>query len=1161
MITVLKIGFLVLVSILLVLAAGIGWVAGTSAGAAWALDQVSSLTARALSFENVSGAAFQELHVDHLRWDKDGHEVDVYDLSLSVDLWKSLVGDAVVVDSASAAQVRYNNTNPPSDEPFSGTVSLPGLPIALDLKSVALGKLELGAVAGLAPEVLLRGKWLTNLITVESFRINDPALIAEGALRVGTGEDGAISGTIQWSYATVERLASGVLQVDGTLNNMSLDHVLNTPLAATTKATLSLATAKLPQIEAETEIAIYEIEQARAEKLEVYLIADQRGYQGSIRAQVHSDVRHVIESQAAAISGELDARFTGDFSHFAVSGFQLLLGNAATGRLNGSGRVEFGEVLAVTANLSGNQVNVCDLGGIASCLLDFTGEVGFRDGAIQIPQLSIDGTWEGQPLQFRGVVSGSGRNWRTEEARVSIGDNRMSGYAALQDGLLQASADYDLTALQLVSPLVSGDAVGTFSLTGPIASLDDMAFKVRLKSNQLDYSGLHLVDVEASVDGALMRPTRIELAIGELGKGPIKLGSVALKTSGPTARSQSGELGWTLEERRGDIAFALQVDPAGAVSLSIDEGSDVALPFETWTLDTDLIANTSPKGSFIKPHCWRRPQANGRICVDAFNLTDADNFDLAGDLNDVPASIIDLLVPGAPLLGGIIHATWQIRSRAGDLSGKAELRTKGLSLRSETTTKQDTDPSDDTEKILLPELIADMLIERSLLSATVQAVNASGGVSGAIRMSLTDPDAPIAGGFKLNVPDLGFVQSFTPQVGDLAGQISGDVVVGGTMKDPTIAGGIALDLSRMDLVEPRVGLRDVNLFAALENNQVNLTGTAASPGGGSLTLAAQMTDIFSEQRRTTGTLTSHELKVEAPDLALVVTSDLKLSWIDSGPRLSGEISIPSANVELTELPASTVQRSPDVVVVGRQNTQRRSNLLALDVQLLLGSEVFFKGYGIQTKVTGDLRLRQPHGSRPELQGQVRLREGKYGAFGQKLNIEYGALVFSGSPANPNVDARAVRRISNKTTDVTVGVRIQGPLRNMKTELFSEPTMAESQMLSYLVLGRPIEDATAQDIGQLSGVVLALGLTNAIGIITDIRETLGLQELSASTEDNEITLVAGKQINDRIFVRYVYQAYAQISSLVVRFDINDRLSVEATSSRSPGVDFIYRIDDR
>jgi translocation and assembly module TamB len=256
-----------------------------------------------------------------------------------------------------------------------------------------------------------------------------------------------------------------------------------------------------------------------------------------------------------------------------------------------------------------------------------------------------------------------------------------------------------------------------------------------------------------------------------------------------------------------------------------------------------------------------------------------------------------------------------------------------------------------------------------------------------------------------------------------------------------------------------------------------------------------------------------------------------------------------------------VSRSPDVVVVGREDDRSGSNLLALDVRLVLGNDVLLKGYGIETLVAGDLRYRQMHGTKPELQGQVRLREGKYGAFGQKLDIEYGTLVFAGPPGNPNVDARASRHVISQGRDVRAGVHIEGPLSNMKTTLYSAPTMAESHILSYLVLGRPLDEVAIGDGSQLSGAALALGLTNAIGVVADIRESLGLTELSASSVNNEITLVAGKQLNERIFVRYVYQAYAQLSSLVVRFDLNDRLSVEATSSRSPGVDVIYRIDDR
>ena len=82
-------------------------------------------------------------------------------------------------------------------------------------------------------------------------------------------------------------------------------------------------------------------------------------------------------------------------------------------------------------------------------------------------------------------------------------------------------------------------------------------------------------------------------------------------------------------------------------------------------------------------------------------------------------------------------------------------------------------------------------------------------------------------------------------------------------------------------------------------------------------------------------------------------------------------------------------------------------------------------------------------------GEITILEGRYRAYGQRLDTQNGRLLFTGSPLdNPGLDLRAVREVDN----ITVGLEVRGRLQQPQIELFSIPTLGQTDMLSYLLLG-------------------------------------------------------------------------------------------------------------
>ena len=85
-------------------------------------------------------------------------------------------------------------------------------------------------------------------------------------------------------------------------------------------------------------------------------------------------------------------------------------------------------------------------------------------------------------------------------------------------------------------------------------------------------------------------------------------------------------------------------------------------------------------------------------------------------------------------------------------------------------------------------------------------------------------------------------------------------------------------------------------------------------------------------------------------------------------------------------------------------------------------------------------------------GEIRVAKGKYSSYGVSLDITRGNLYFTGGPLEqPTLDILALRT----SGEVKAGVKVTGTPQEPIVQLYSEPGMADTDILSYIVLGHPI----------------------------------------------------------------------------------------------------------
>jgi translocation and assembly module TamB len=303
--------------------------------------------------------------------------------------------------------------------------------------------------------------------------------------------------------------------------------------------------------------------------------------------------------------------------------------------------------------------------------------------------------------------------------------------------------------------------------------------------------------------------------------------------------------------------------------------------------------------------------------------------------------------------------------------------------------------------------------------------------------------------------------------------------------------------------------------------------------------------------------------VQLPDAQIFVSPDLDVDVALPEVRVTGTVLIPRASIELSQLPAQAVAPSPDAVVHGEVASEvARPLKLATSIEIKLGDDVRYMGLNLETKVSGGLRVDAEAGRTATASGTVTLA-GTYNAYGQKLDLERGQLLFNGPLDNPGLDVRAVRSIEATAASgeaTRVGVELAGTVKAPRTRVFSTPAMSEADALSYLLLGRPVNGTGAEGAATLQTAALSMGLQQALPVVQRIGQTLRLDEFSVqSTEQDAGALMAGKYLSPKIYIRYSYGLFNRIGGLLLRFKVNERLSIETRSGDQKSMDLLYTVE--
>jgi len=426
---------------------------------------------------------------------------------------------------------------------------------------------------------------------------------------------------------------------------------------------------------------------------------------------------------------------------------------------------------------------------------------------------------------------------------------------------------------------------------------------------------------------------------------------------------------------------------------------------------------------------------------------------------------------------------------------------------------------------------------------------------------------------------------FPGLVQESRGELDLDLKISGTWDNPLIEGNAHLSKAGAYLPTAGISVKDAEIAARLTRNTIHIDSFRAVSGPGYIDGSALIRLKGWQVEGFEGQLNGDRFQmIYFPELQ--VQSSPRLTFTGTAEKMSvrGEVHLPEIQI-IDSQSQGPVQSSPDVIREGKTKPAAKKSPVHLDVQvkLVLGDRVHFKGSGIDAQLGGHLDLQFQQIDKIVGQGEIRVVKGRFRTYGVNLEIVRGRLFYEHNLINqPTLDILAMRKVG----DIRAGVAVSGTLQTPLVKLYSEPFMQDTDILAYIVLGHSL----GSDSKQANLLALAAGalltsqqaedlqkqLKGRLGILafdisTDVVEKNGrmgykrINVVPAGAGINsagsvpESMLVVGKYLTPKLYISYGRSLFSGGNLFFLRYDLSKHWQIETQTGQESGIDVYYKLE--
>jgi translocation and assembly module TamB len=415
--------------------------------------------------------------------------------------------------------------------------------------------------------------------------------------------------------------------------------------------------------------------------------------------------------------------------------------------------------------------------------------------------------------------------------------------------------------------------------------------------------------------------------------------------------------------------------------------------------------------------------------------------------------------------------------------------------------------------------------------------------------------------------DLALIQTLAPQVKNASGKAAIDLAISGQPAKPHVGGRVALHNGAVEVPDAGLKLSSINALLGIDAANDSLTidqATWVSPvNGGSGALQGNV--VFRDLKNPKMDLRLDMRALRAVDKRNLARLDvsttpggLTLVGTLAGATMSGGMTVDRGTIFIPELIGKQLEELSiddfaalfDTTDVRNRSIMPKApgvlveHLRLNGVSVNLGDDVWLKSKEASIKLGGSLNVTRARDDRESsrsflardaqadseryvlaLSGTLSADRGTYalalGPVQREFQVQSGRITFFGTPDfNPEIDVSALYNVKQSNrADIAVQARIFGNFYPQPTLSLtsSDPSIGPSDLVSYLVTGRPSADLSNPDFRRAAGILLpTLGAMGSQALRSQLGSFVDLFQIQSGSIDDQTSVGANGQGSNQFF---------------------------------------------
>ncbi len=1164
---------LVLFVLLLIVVGLLSWLAGTDSGFS-RVTKLANEHVPGLAITQSSGNLRTGFLAENISFANDAMDIQVSQLEsewrLGCLLEKTFCLDNIDIDELQLTT--YPPTEPVPEPPArQGAIELPDitLPIAVDISNVSIGTFRFQAPGDAPVQVVnnirLSARAEQSIITLDdvSLEYQQFATQLTGQVEIQGDYPLDLSLTVSADDILPDSVPEGEgdqpLKVVALLTESLADLAIDTQVNGLAQVSI---TGKVKPLELELPADILIVgetlgwpitshEQIRAQGTRISAVGDMNDYTFSIETQLDGAQ---VPATGINISGIASPE------RVTVPDINIdTLGGVA----NGNALVSFDAPLTWStrwnlANLDPS-IQVPDLQGQLNGDIEASGSVADGKWSLNLNEAVIDGELKELPFRLDAKLSkGLDDVWDIERVLLNNDKNIIQAQGKVDD-TIDLKADINLPQLQNFLPGLAGgfdaNIVVDGDLSSPNINLDANADTIRFNDILV-----RALSINGDIEQLFLQDSKLDVTVGSVVAGENTISNTALSLSGERVEHQLTLKSQGPQDTSVDLALAGALDESFNWKGALNR-VQAALPAHQLVLQEPAAIqwmNEEQRVS-ISAHCWSLTDES-RLCLqDEFSTAPSGQTTIT--LDQYSLAQLNSLMPEQTTVAGDLGANIALSwGTAGPDDKQAVISAVVNNVAIEAR-----DALGDPISLAFESISLDANANPKDVKANLSLISQELGTAQVnFQLDPSDPDSALDGAIDLQGLQVSIAEAFLPDFDEVSGTINAKGKWAGTITAPEFDGTVTLDAPVLRAEILPLPVTGGNITARIAGQSLNLDGQILSnegkidiDGRGSLDPQRWNVDV---------NLLGENLDVQSdPVQESTINHNINIAASANRIAVTGDISIPQAVIDVEELPEGASTVSSDVFIIEDIEEQPEAAPeapagnpnLQVNIDVSLGDEVGLSAYGLTANLTGDMDVRVRGNKPPQLGGEIRVVDGIFKKYGQDLQAN-GQVIFVGPVDGTRLAIDAIREIANE--DRTAGLRIQGTVATPEITLFTDPSdKSQDAILSYVVLGRDINEASDQEADLLATAALALAIKGGQSLGGGVASKLGVEEfgLEARGSGNDKELLVSGRVSERILLRYGRGVFDAESTLYLRYDLTKKLYLEAAQGvQEAAADLFY-----